>query len=315
MRETFVERAFRRSSVILIDHANKIIEDYQAQGFTLTLRQLYYQFVARGLLPNAQHEYKRLGSVINDARIAGLIDWSAIEDRVRHTRSYPQWDTAAAFMQDAPGWYGRDRWEGQRNHVEVWVEKDALVGIIEGVCQEFRVPYLACKGYNSQSEQYRAGKRFEEHFAAGRRPTVLHLGDHDPSGIDMTRDNTDRLEMFAREGVTVDRIALNWDQVEQYKPPPNPTKETDSRSTGYRARFGENSWELDALDPAVLDALLRSKIEPLIDREAWDAVEAAEDAQRKILKVAAERWGSVEKFLNRKPKTPRKKRSQGRKPV
>src|ERR1700722_6265193 len=90
--EQFVDRKFQDGSLALIEKANEIIADYQAQGFTLTLRQLYYQFVSRDIIPNKQSEYKRLGSVINDARLAGLIDWSAIEDRTRNVRTISTWD-------------------------------------------------------------------------------------------------------------------------------------------------------------------------------------------------------------------------------
>lgn len=315
MREMFVERKFRRSSMKLIVQANKIIDDYQARGFTLTLRQLYYQFVARGLLDNQQHEYKRLGSVVNDARIAGLIDWATIEDRTRFMREHASWGSTQDFAKSALVCYSADLWEGQPYRPEVWIEKDALTGVIEPVCNEFRVPYFACRGYSSQSMQYEAGKRFENQLAAGLTPIIFHLGDHDPSGIDMTRDNADRLSMFAREGVQVERLALNWEQVEEHKPPPNPAKESDSRSTAYIARFGESSWELDALDPSVLDELLRTKITALIELDTWDAAQKTEKKKRALLEDAADRWGTVEKFLARPKRKNPKKRSQGRKQV
>jgi hypothetical protein len=74
---------FRSASLSVIELANSIIAEYQAQGYDLTLRQLYYQFVARGIIPNSDAEYKKLGSVINDGRLAGLIDWDSITDRTR----------------------------------------------------------------------------------------------------------------------------------------------------------------------------------------------------------------------------------------
>jgi hypothetical protein len=299
MRETFVNRKFKNSSWELIDIANVIIAEYQEQGFTLTLRQLYYQFVSRDIIPNKQTEYKRLGSVINDARLAGLIDWDAIEDRTRNLRAHPSWDSPASVMRAVADQYQEDPWIRQENMVEVWIEKDALVGVIEPVCNRWRVPYFACRGYSSQSEQYRAGKRFKNAQRLGQKPIVLHLGDHDPSGMDMTRDNEERLSMFARCGVEVRRLALNWDQIQTYNPPPNPAKETDSRSEGYIAEFGHSSWELDALSPTIIDALVDKEISGLVDDHAWERAMWDEERNRNIINKLALNWDDVADYLSR----------------
>jgi hypothetical protein len=249
--EKFKSIRFKPASLAVIEQANRIIAEYAEAGFTLTLRQLYYQFVARGLIPNSQREYKKLGSTVDNGRVAGLIDWAAIEDRTRRLRRHASWDSPKDILEGCAYSYRLNPWSTQKVRPEVWIEKDALIGVIEPVCEKFKVPYFACRGYNSQSEAYKAGKRHELYIADDLKPLVLHLGDHDPSGIDMTRDNTDRLDLFARSGVEVRRLALNWDQVQQYRPPPNPAKETDSRCAGYVAEYGHESWELDALDPKV----------------------------------------------------------------
>lgn len=294
--ETFIERKFSEGSLALIEKANEIIASYQAQGFTLTLRQLYYQFVARDIIPNKMSEYKRLGSVINDGRLAGMIDWSAIEDRTRNVRTVSTWDSPAQIVAAVANQYKEDLWDTQFHRVEVWIEKDALIGVIEPVCNRYRLPYFACRGNTSQSEAYSAGKRFEEVFERGQVPVVLHLGDHDPSGIDMTRDNDDRLSMFARQRVEVRRLALNMDQIERYDPPPNPVKESDSRSDGYIAKFGTSSWELDALDPPVIDALINAEIQDLVDIDRWTRAKAHEDERKGTLKLVSKNWDEIEKI-------------------
>jgi hypothetical protein len=129
---------------------------------------------------------------------------------------------------------------------------------------------------------------------------VIHLGDHDPSGIDMTRDNTDRLAMFAREEVEVRRIALNMAQIIEYEPPPNPAKETDSRAEGYIAKYGAKSWELDALDPKVIDTLIENEIRDFIDEDRWEKAEAGEVLRRATLKAASDNWDKVEKLFKTK---------------
>lgn len=298
MKRAFVDRVFRAGSVAIIDQANSIIEAYQEQGFTLTLRQLYYQFVSRDLIANKQSEYKRLGSIINDARLAGLIDWSAIEDRTRNVRNHAFWSDPANIIQAAAEGYAEDLWASQSCRVEVWIEKDALIGVVEPVCQRWRLPYFACRGYASQSELYSAGERFKRQIRRGIEPVVLHLGDHDPSGLDMTRDNADRLDMFAGLGVKVKRLALNWDQIEQYAPPPNPAKDTDSRSGPYMEQYGDSSWELDALEPTVIDALIEDEITQLVDQVAWDEAAAAEETNKGTLTTVSDRWEEIEAFLN-----------------
>lgn len=296
-KETFIPREFRDSSLTVIETANAIIEEYQAQGFTLTLRQLYYQFVSRDLIANRQSEYKRLGSIINDGRLAGLIDWEAIEDRTRNLQTHSAWDDPGEIIRSAAFGYAEDWWDSQDYRPEVWIEKDALVGVIEPVCNRYRVPFFACRGYSSQSEQWRAGKRLEDYAQRGQTPIILHLGDHDPSGLDMTRDNIDRLTMFAQDDVEVRRLALNIDQVRRHRPPPNPAKETDSRASSYIAQFGSKSWELDALDPTVISRLIREALDDLIDEDRWEAAKTQEEARRAVLTAAADRWEDVEIFL------------------
>jgi hypothetical protein len=281
----------------MIEQANAIIAEYQARGFTLTLRQLYYQFVARSLIDNGQSEYKRLGVAVKNGRRAGLIDWAAIEDRTRNVQRLPAWEDPPEIIEAVAQQYREDLWNGQNFRPEVWIEKDALLGVIEGVCGEYRLPYFACRGNNSESEQYKAGKRFEVGFANGLVPIVLHLGDHDPNGLDMTRDNRDRLAMFTRQGVEVRRLALNMDQVERYRPPPNFAKETDTRYAAYAKQFSAGCWELDALDPTVIADLIRSEVEGLIEATAWNSAKAQEDANRVLLSEASRNWAKVEDFL------------------
>jgi hypothetical protein len=291
---------FRNAILAVIERANSIISEFMAQGFVLTLRQLYYQFVARALIENKQTEYKRLGSIIKDGRRAGLIDWSAIEDRTREVQFHPSWKSPSTIIEAVADQYREDPWRDQLYRPEVWIEKDALLGVIEGVCTEWRVPYFACRGNNSETLQYQAGKRFDRHLADGLIPIVLHLGDHDPNGIDMTRDNRDRLAMFTRHDIEVRRLALNMDQVERYAPPPNFAKETDTRHAAYVRDYGTTEcWELDALAPTVIAGLVDAEVEALIDRNAWDAAKAEERRNRDMLATVSANWTKVENFLLR----------------
>lgn len=296
--EIFQEHKFNAASLKRIEQANVIIRDYQAQGFQLTLRQLYYQFVARGMLGNSQKNYKALGAMLSKARLAGHVDWSAIEDRTRNLRGGSGgYDDVADYISGIADAYFIDIWEGQENYLEVWVEKDALVGVVEKACNANRIQYFACRGYSSQSEQYSAGKRFYDNYSQGKACHIFHLGDHDPSGIDMTRDNQDRLTQFSYDNVEVHRIALNMDQVEELNPPPNPAKETDSRSGEYKRRFGNKSWELDALDPNYIDRLISKSVEPYIDRDKMNERHSVEREGRQELEVIAANYDDIQAFL------------------
>ena len=282
----------------LIETANGIISEYSSGGYTLTLRQLYYQFVARGLIENSERSYKNLGNCIADGRMAGLIDWLAIEDRGRGVHPWLIEEDEQTVLSGIEYGLSLDYWERQNAYVEVWVEKEALVSVIERPCANLRVPYMACKGYLSASEAWRAGQRFMRAERQGRRLVLIHLGDHDPSGIDMTRDNGERVELFSREsGVEVRRIALNMDQVDQYTPPPNPAKLTDSRASDYVEKFGYTSWELDALEPRVLDKLINDEIRTLIDDDVWSETESEEEERRTILAQLHDRFDDVTAFL------------------
>lgn len=284
MKIRYQSFSFRESTQTIIDQANEIIVDYAAQGYTLTLRQLYYQFVSRDLIANSQKEYDRLGSIINDARLDGQIDWEAIIDLTREMTSNSHWDSPRDIVSACATQYQIDKWAEQPNYVEVWIEKDALGGVFEPECRKLDVPFL-CRGYTSQSAMWAAGQRLKEKIDDGKEITVLHFGDHDPSGIDMTRDIGERLALFAEGEITIKRIALNFDQVRRYKPPPNPAKITDSRARAYIATHGTQSWELDALEPRVLAQLVQSHVKALRDEDLWDEAVIKQTEHREAIQA------------------------------
>lgn len=254
----YKEIRFQKKSLDLIELVNQVVDEYSAQGYELTLRQVYYQLVARGYIPNNERSYKNVGSLINDGRLAGLIDWHSVTDRTRNLRKESHWDNPADVIASARYSYNLDKWKGQPNYVEVWVEKDALVDIVGQACSPFDTPYFSCRGYTSQSEMWSAAQRFIRQEQREKR-IIIHLGDHDPSGIDMTRDIQERLELFGAD-VYVKRVALTMNQIQTYNPPPNPAKITDSRASKYIDQFGDESWELDALEPKVITDLIKKQV-------------------------------------------------------
>lgn len=285
-------------SKMLISCTNSILSDFMAQDLTPTLRQLYYQLVKDNVIENTDRSYKNLGTLVTKGRKAGLISWYAIEDRNRQFNNFWSDEDDVALIKKLPNYIRFDQWARQENYVEVWVEKDALVNVVQKACDPFLVPYIACKGYMSSSEIWRAGRRLRRAAESGKNVTIIHLGDHDPSGIDMTRDNASRLQMYSEmEDVNVNRIALNMNQIEHYAPPPNPTKLSDSRAKPYIKEFGKHSWELDALTPSVLIELITDSITPLIDFELWEEVQEQEDDTRERLRMLGDNWEQVSDFL------------------
>jgi hypothetical protein len=299
----YTPKRFNSSSLAIIETASAIIEDYAEQGLSLTLRQLYYRFVAAASIENSEKSYKRVGSIINDARLAGLLSWEAIEDRGRELHKPSSWSGPAEILETVTRAYARDRWEGQEYRVEVWVEKQALEAVIGQAANARGCPHFACKGYTSQSEMWRAAMRFAEYRENGQEPIIIHLGDHDPSGIDMTRDITQRINDVFGVDVHVERIALNFDQIEEYMPPPNPAKMTDSRFATYEHEYGDESWELDALEPRILNRLILDTIDQYLDQDLYDAVLARQAEEVSTLLQLSQSWDTVSATLAKsKPK-------------
>ena len=209
----FQDFKFQAKTLDKIAMADKIIRVYEQQGYRLTLRQLYYQMVARDLIPNNQRSYKNLGTIIGNARLAGLIDWNSIEDRLRQLVTVSHWSSPAGIIRGAANGFRMDKWRNQPCRIEIWVEKDALSGVLTPIAEKHDVGFFAARGYPSLSEMYSAGQRFARYARAGQEVHILHLGDHDPSGMDMTRDIQDRVSMFAQKLLKVNRLALNWDLI------------------------------------------------------------------------------------------------------
>jgi hypothetical protein len=287
MKEVFVGHRFSEKAAGLIAKCNDVIARYLAQGLRLTLRQLYYQLVTQNIIPNIERSYKNLSSVLSDARLAGLVDWDAIEDRVRVPRHPPEFADLGELVDAALASFRLPRWADQPHYCELWVEKDALSGVLAPLAREHHVVLSVNRGYSSQSAMYEAAKRFIAHASCEEGCVLLYCGDHDPSGEDMVRDIRDRMRTFGAD-VEVRKLALTMEQVEQYHPPPNPAKMTDPRATEYVAKHGDESWEVDALPPEALQKLIRRSIMALIDQDKLQDILDREETDKATLRKALE---------------------------
>lgn len=332
----------------MVRKINKIISEYQAQGYGLTLRQIYYRLVALDNFPhdrtftrlpsgkwirdpqgtvNAEPNYKWLGDIISDGRMSGLIDWEAIEDRTRELDGNNHWASPSDIISAVGRSYMIDKWTDQKYRLEIWVEKDALEGVVGNAARAMDIDFFSCRGYASQTSIHDHAQRLRGYMAAGQQPIILHFGDFDPSGLDMTRDIRERLNNFlmrdwldaemdiegkikikdiladiegrcgAKAGIEVKRLALTMAQIKQYNPPPNPAKVTDARFKKFQEEYGDESWELDALDPSVIDALIRNEVKKYREERKFNDKQDQEREEKNLLRDVSIKWEGVVEFL------------------
>jgi len=290
----YIDHNFKAETLKKIKQANAIIAEYQADRIQLTLRQLYYQFVARDLIKNNQQEYNKLQSCITNARRAGLVDWDAIIDRTRNMTRLSSWSSPSDILSAVASQYREDLWDGQEYLPIVMVEKDAAIGTVEAVCNDLRVPYISNRGYFSDAELHAQAKSLQGMMRRGKNPILLYCGDFDPSGWDMTRDLRERFNMFTEPyEVPIKRLALNPEQIDVYNPPPNFAKQTDTRFQTFVDEFGDECYELDAVPPREAVRLIREAVLELRDEQEWQSAENAERIARSQLERLSERWDEI----------------------
>ena len=259
----------------IVQAVNVILAEY---NFPLTLRQIYYRLVSSNLIPNKLSAYKQLSKTLVKARENSEVDDTKIEDRARQVLKAPQcYEDPEEYVDCVKRWfkesgldYKADLWADQDTFVEVWVEKDALSRLIEQAAKPYRVTVCPSRGYSSYT--YIKRMAIDDRLSDIDKPIIiLDFGDHDPSGLQMTEDLERRLVNYG-EGLDIEvkRIALTIKQVKQYKLIPNPTKLADPRSQAYVAQYGDECWELDAIEPRELQRLVKDAIEEHLDREVWE---------------------------------------------
>lgn len=290
MKEQFEEYRFTQAVKTRIELANSVLAEYAQAGYRLTIRQLYYQLVARGYIENNQRSYKRIVSTLTKARMAGLVDWDAIEDRTRHTMRPSEWNNHIEIMEAVASQFRLPRWNGQKHHVEIMIEKEALAGVFSPLVRKYHVNITANRGYSSASEMYRHAQRIRRLQKWYKKEVhILYFGDHDPSGMDMDRDIAERLLLLSwGTPFTFERLALTMGQIEEYDPPPNPAKLSDSRVMGYIDEFGYDSWELDALEPQTLSKLVEDAVLQYRDEDRYNEVLDVETDMKERVKEYAQ---------------------------
>lgn len=260
-----------KKTTALIEAAYVVLDELHP----MTLRQVYYQLVAKQVIANRQSEYNRLSRALTGARRDGIVPWEWIVDRTRTPSAPPMWDNAADFTNCVLPQFRLDIWPTQDQYIEVWVEKDALGGIFEPITCKYGVTLCVCRGYPSASFLYEAVDRFSYHD----NPVMLYWGDHDPSGMDMGRNLVDGLAEFDCP-IEFVRCALNMHDIEQYNLPHDPAKKTDTRARAFIAQHGDIAVELDALPVNVLRKRITTEIEARLNLTAFEALRNHEQHER-----------------------------------
>ena len=295
MKKKYEEHKFKAKNLKKIERINNIIGEYR--GRDLTLRQMFYQLVARGFIENTKNEYEKLSDLIANARYAGLIDWNAIKDKTRAYYGSSRYNsTPAQSIESTAKYFSLDYWTNQPVYLEVWCEKDAMIDIVASGCRDTETPYFSTRGYCSASSLYRAAQHFIDRNDCKERH-IIYLGDHDPSGKDMPRYIAEKFKLFGAS-VEIHPIALTMEQIQQFNPPPSYVKATDTRKTGYIEKYGDTCWELDALPVGYVEELVDSAIRPYIDEKILAETLALEAEQRRELKFVADNYYSLIDYMN-----------------
>lgn len=267
-----VQKRITKKRRQLIESIDAIASEYSAQGMRITVRQVYYQCVSRGIMPNSKKEYEKISDLVADGRMAGLIDWDAIEDRTRYKRANAHWDSPQEIIRAAAKQYRIDTRATQPNYVEAWVEKDSLVSILEQTCSRLDVPCFSCRGFPSITALHEAAERFRDKENA----IILYAGDHDPSGLKIPQVITERFADF-EVNVQLHRIGLTLEQIRELDLPSFPAKQSDNNFKEYFMNTGlTESWELDALSPDTLSAMFENAINSLTNFRELERMRAIE---------------------------------------
>jgi hypothetical protein len=244
----------------------------------MTVRQVFYQAVGRGLIDKTEGEYKQtIVRLLTDMRRAGEIPFDWIADNTRWMRKPRTYSSLHGMLELTKETYRRALWDNQKSYVEIWLEKDALAGVIYAETKAWDVPLMVTRGYPSVSYLHAAASSISDQ---GKPAFLYYFGDHDPSGRDITRVTEAGLREFAGDAhIQFQRVAVTEEQIVRWKLPTRPTKTTDSR----KKNFEGESVEVDAISSTNLKELIRACIEPHIDQEQLARLKKIERQERELL--------------------------------
>ena len=288
-----------------IDRVNEVqkilneLKDY----LPVTVRQIHYQLVGKGLIENTKSRYNLLKRTVKYGRIYGYIPWEAIEDRIRQAYLNQGWQDQEGFLETERNnfleGYRRDLQQGQENYIEVWLEKDALAGIFQRILNPYCIPLCPARGDSSVTFLRGFQNRVLPRHKNGQKVIMAYFGDFDPSGNEMLDNMKLTLEKEMKLGsVVYDRIALNEEQIDTYNLPVQmgAAKKTDSRYKKFVQKYGPQATELDALSPKMMQELIQGTIKKYIDLSKFDYHQREEKKEESTLRDFKQK---VETFIDK----------------
>ncbi len=250
----------------------------------MTVRQIFYQAVSTGIIAKTEGEYKN--TVIRQLglmRREKQIPFAWIADSTRWMRKPRTHSSLESMLQHSAETYRRDLWDSQDCYVEIWLEKEALAGVLYEVTAQWDVPLMVTRGYPSLSYLYAAAQAIQDQ---GRPCFLYYFGDMDPSGLDIPRKVEHDLREFAPDvDLHFRRVAVTREQIDEFGLQTRPTKMTDSRFK----HFQGESVEVDAMPPVALRSMVSELIEQHIDPDALARLQTVETAERDTLRGIMER--------------------------
>lgn len=260
-----MSRGFGDVTLQIIAKANELWEGtYQPVGIVPTVRQVFYALATLQIVPKDDKGYAKVQTVLAMARNRGLYPFEGIYDGLRQLRTPLTWDGVGGFFDTVRDAYHFDRWSYQPRRVEVWLEKDAVASTVMSVVKEYQMPLLVDRGFLSVTAKKEASQRISKEAR-----TIIYVGDHDPSGIDMLNGAKAWIESQIGEDISIERIAITDDDHADGSLPHLKVNTNDSRAGAYIERYGYSVVEVEALPPTILQARLRNAIEGCLDLAAW----------------------------------------------
>jgi hypothetical protein len=266
-----------RATKIQIQDRRQALYEIVAEQKPMTVRQVFYQATVLGVVEKVETGYDKVQRDLVEMRRDGMLPYGWIVDNLRYQRKPKTYGGIEQALREAARVYRRDLWDSAGCHIETWLEKDALSGVIYPVTELFDVPLMVARGYSSLSFLHEAA----EYIGNLEVPSfIYHLGDYDPSGVDAGKKIERDLREFAPNAeIHFKRLAVNLDQIRAWNLPTRPTKTTDSRSKN----FGDISVELDAIAPDHLRRIVKEAIERHADPQHLAAIYAAEESEKRLI--------------------------------
>lgn len=270
----------------IIDAAAEIL----AAEYPMTLRQCFYRLVSKGIIENTRKDYQTLSRILTKARGDGRIEYEWLTDRSRPTYSPSVFKDPSDYADTIKRAYRKDYWHSQPNYVEIWAEKDSIIGSIEPVTNELGLTVRVGRGFLSTTRTHEIGS----HFSRSEKPIhVFYLGDFDPSGVEIEEDAKQRVLSQGFTSFKMERLAIHKADIDLFDLPPLRVKDSDSRSSMFEIKHGSECVELDALPVEELRKRIQEAVGYLIDWDLWNRAVAVEKVELNSILSSMETWNNL----------------------